>query len=924
MKIKKQLLRTFAALMFCFLWGAMYAHAEKKAWVKYENGTLTFLYGDKENLGEDEYDLNEGDARPAWDESFEIASNVTKAVFDASFKDARPTSCAYWFYWMDELTDIEGIDNLNTSQVTNMRNMFLGCSNLSNIDVSHFETANVTDMSNMFWRCSKLSSIDVSHFETANVTNMEGMFGICRSLQFIFSGDGFTTANVTDSKDMFSKCSILRGAVGYHSDKTTAEYANTANGYFTNVADKGNAKYYWLKYADGTATFYYGKKESIGDGESYMKTGAWDNLYPFEKEVTKVVMDESFRDARPTVCSEWFSRFKNFTTIEGIENLNTSEVTDMSDMFYACVSLTHLDLSHFDTSKVTDMNDMFWGCYELAYLDVSSFNTSNVTNMAHMFCICKNLTSLDVSRFNTSNVTDMSGMFWGCESVAALDVSHFDTSKTTNMQEMFRECSVLRSLDLSNFNTSNVVSFNMMFANCCYLANLDLSNFNTDKLELMDAMFWYCPSLRYIFVGDGFKTGKVTIGQDVFKCCFSLTGAIDFQDDKTDYTYANTENGYFTDVKQKDQAKYIWARHTDDTFTLYFGKKDKLGENEEYMTACYREIEPYTVGITKVVIDDSFKDARPVSYCGYFADFSNLTDIEGIENLNTSKARDLTGMFYGCKKLTSLDLSGIDTRNVTGLSNMFYDCPNLKSVYLSDKFNTSKVEDSEDMFYGSNPTIYCRPDEYAAVKADKCLDGRKFMAYVHANPDAEYGTLCVPQGCDLAADSYTGFDKIYSVDKCETGNDGYVLLKVKSKLEPGVAYIYHRDIYADGNAKAEIAYEPNEAVAAEPQTQGLLRGIFMPTVAPAGSYILEKDAMFHLTPSNGTTSVLPYSAYLLPSAGASLPNTLPLQFATDGIEEITCGDGVSESGAVYDLTGCPVKNPVKGRVYIKNGKKIIL
>ena len=112
--------------------------------------TLTFRYGAKPA---DAYDLNEGNVAPEW--FYQIANNndnpykIRKVVFDASFANARPTSCYMWFNMCSDLTEIEGIENLNTEEVTNMRSMFSACINLSSLDVSHFNTQKVEDMSDM-------------------------------------------------------------------------------------------------------------------------------------------------------------------------------------------------------------------------------------------------------------------------------------------------------------------------------------------------------------------------------------------------------------------------------------------------------------------------------------------------------------------------------------------------------------------------------------------------------------------------------------------------------------------------------------------------------------------------------------------------------------------------------------------------------
>ena len=95
--------------------------------------------------------------------------------------------------------------------------------------------------------------------------------------------------------------------------------------------------------------------------------------------------------------SSWlFGLFMNLTEINNLQNLDTSYVTNMSDMFDNVSSLTALDLSHFDTSNVTDMSYMFAYMDALIKLDLSSFDTSNVTDMSEMFVYMDSLTKLDL------------------------------------------------------------------------------------------------------------------------------------------------------------------------------------------------------------------------------------------------------------------------------------------------------------------------------------------------------------------------------------------------------------------------------------------------------------------------------------------------------------------------------------------------
>lgn len=187
--------------------------------------TLTFRYGPSKPEGA--YDLNEGTNSPAWEKQ---RANIEKVVFDASFANARPTSCYKWFWAFSNLAQIEGIEYLNTEKVTNMDWMFSGYSNLPSLDLSNFDTRNVTSMRGMFNACKGIGSLDLSNFNTQNVEDMSAMFIDCSNLTTIYVGDKFVTTNVSNGANMFAGCKKLKD---YTNSKTNHNYANCTTGYFT-------------------------------------------------------------------------------------------------------------------------------------------------------------------------------------------------------------------------------------------------------------------------------------------------------------------------------------------------------------------------------------------------------------------------------------------------------------------------------------------------------------------------------------------------------------------------------------------------------------------------------------------------------------------------------------------------------------------
>ena len=304
-----------------------------------------------------------------------------------------------------------------------------------------------------------------------------------------------------------------------------------------------------------TLTFKYGIKPtgaySLNKGyhtpDWYKQGGDYDSGYYNTNIITKVVFDVSFAKARPTSCFYWFRGCKYLTTIEGIENLNTTNVTDMGWMFNGCSALKTLDLSYFDTKNVTNMFEMFSYCYDLTTLNLPRFNTQNVESMVDMFKSCVSLTTLDLSSFNTQNVTKMENMFKNCRALTTLDLSSFNTQNVTSMGDMFEDCSALTTLDVSNFDTQNVRSMDYMFENCSALTTLDLSSFNTQNVMYMDRMFKNCSALTTIYASEKYVTTACEFGRYMFAGCTNLVGAVPYDENKVGKEMANYFTGYFTD-----------------------------------------------------------------------------------------------------------------------------------------------------------------------------------------------------------------------------------------------------------------------------------------------------------------------------------------------------------------------------------------
>ena len=412
--MSKKLLFRLAVLVTAMMCALGASAQEGYAVYTSENTTLTFYYDtQRSSRPGTTYDLNTGHNDTGW-ETDGTNYNVTKVVFDPSFADARPTSTFCWFYNMESLETIEGIEYLNTSEVTIMGYMFHGCIALTYLDLSTFNTSKVTEMNDMFYDCIRLNSVYV--------------------------GEGWTTEAVENSMTMLHYVLSLVGGQG-----TTYNESNPKDKTYARI-DGGPSKpgyfceakaYACYTPENNTLTFYYDRQLEIRQGTTYnLNTGdanpEW-YVNGISRNVKKVVFDHSFADARPTSTNGWFYGMYNLESIEGMEYLNTSEVTDMAWMFGLCNKLTSIDLSHSNTAKVANMYAMFVDCWELTSLDLSSFNTANVTDMAKMFYGRNKLQTIFVGEgWSTDAVTSSEEMFNRCISLVGGQGTAWDASNPTD------------------------------------------------------------------------------------------------------------------------------------------------------------------------------------------------------------------------------------------------------------------------------------------------------------------------------------------------------------------------------------------------------------------------------------------------------------------------------------------------------------
>ena len=354
----------------------------------------------------------------------------------------------------------------------------------------------------------------------------------------------------------------------------------------------------------------------------------------------------SWNTSKINNTSNMFDGDKNLVTVK-LDNWDLHNAITMGCMFQGCSELSNVDVSKWDISNATDIGFMFNGCNKLTNLDVSNWNTAKVTKTSAMFSNCNSLNNLDVSKWNTSNVTDMSWMFNGCNELDTIDVSKWDTAKVTNMTYMFNQCHLLDKLNVSNWKTGNVIDMQCMFQGCEKLDNLDTSNWNTGNVTDMSFMFNGCNTLSKIDVAN-WKTDKVTNMSTMFQNCHQLA--------KLDVSEWDT--GKVTDIS--------WM-----------------------FNQCH---------ILETVDVSNWNTSNITNMTTTFQGCEKIDNIN-VSNWDTGEVTDISNMFNSCQSLRNLDISNWNTSNVTNMKTMFQNCYQLTKLDVS-KWNTTKVTDMRWLFYG--------------------------------------------------------------------------------------------------------------------------------------------------------------------------------------------------------------------------------
>ncbi|WP_334352255.1 BspA family leucine-rich repeat surface protein [Companilactobacillus sp. HBUAS56257] len=538
-----------------------------------------------------------------------------------------------------------------------------------------------------------------------NKKRIKPLFRIFFGVQFfglLLGGRGVVKADSTTSLDAFVQSNIV--------ENNSLSTLSIASGTF-GTCD-------WDIDSNGQLTIYAGE---LGVG-----IGNWKD---FSKSITSVVVEPGVKanqnsnnlfydltqattiDVTNLDTSEVtdFSNMFAFSTINtsklqeiiGIENLDTSAATNLSNMFFKATNLAgNLDVSNFKTENVTNMSGMFYNV-PANIVGLKNFNTSQVNDLDSMFSYSSLVTTADIADWDVSKVTDFSNLFYSSKTLSDVDLSKWNPENATDISYLFRYCTKISSLkglenwdisnvknmsftfgnmnlsefpEIVNWDTSNVTDMSGTFSGLSNVTSLDLSKWNTSNVTTMSNMFQNDGNLNEVVGLSDFNTEKVQITEQMFLGCAF---------DNLDLSNWNTSS-----LKR--------------TAGMFSGctKLETLLENFDTSKVNNMDRMFYNTKLLDFKITNlSNWDTSSVTSMSQMFFQNTFTDIDFVKNWNVSAVENFSSMFASCSKLVSCDLSGWKTSSAKNLSKMFLGNSNLVDADIWD-FDTSNVTNVSEMLKG--------------------------------------------------------------------------------------------------------------------------------------------------------------------------------------------------------------------------------
>ena len=641
---------------------------------------------------------------------FKNLNQVTTINGLTNLDTSQSTSFSDMFFEMTSLTSLD-LSSFKTSNVTNLGNMFLGDSSLTSLNVSGWDTSKVTNMSRTFNTCQKLTNLDLSSWDTSAVTNMDSMFfadsGLTSlnlknwdvsqvtSLTNIFVGDtALATLNVsgwqlnskiTSLNNLFAG---LKSLTELNADNFSAGAATTVNNLFNGdvALTTVNANNWNLNSVTSLASLWQALPALTTVKAANWQVGqvatAFQILYN-DPKLTTVDLSNWQTDSL-TMIRGAFNQDTSLTSVN-LANWGTSKVTDMGYLFHDDSALTDLTLTNWKTDSLSQADDMFNKTSSLTAVDVASWDTSHLQNAENMFGNMTNLTDLDTSKWKLDQLTDASDMFNEDTNLATLDTGSWGLSNLQNAYGMFRHMTNLTDLDTSKWKLDQLTDASDMFLGDTKLTTLDTSDWILSNLQKAGNMFGNVTNLTDLDTSK-WNLNQLTDASDMFYGDTKLTTL-----DTSGWGLSNLQNAYAMfngdqalvtldtshwNLSNVTQSNFMFAN--DVSLTNLDTSQWGLGKDTNTNEMFAGDVALTTLGQTNW-------------------DLSQVTDASNMFNndpllasLNTEDWAingpiNVTKMFTGDTSLKTLDLSNWDLSSATAITDMLLGTPTLQVLKLGSK-----------------------------------------------------------------------------------------------------------------------------------------------------------------------------------------------------------------------------------------------
>ena len=336
-------------------------------------------------------------------------------VFPEQWGRYRPASNLFAGTQVEEV-DLTGAD---TSRVTSMKEAFSGCKSLKKVNFGNIDTSNVKDFSDVFVECNSLQALDLSPLDTSGAATAAYMIRYCNRLMDVdlssFTGSLLKEGKWYlryESQNVIRRITIGSGLDGiimpgerYRNVETGIEY--TAPQFLEGTVPAGtyeDVSIVGIVYESGevvinkrdfdeypediyrynTANYVaVGTGFEFGDPE-YVWGGYWsEKASRIHAKATSIRLETDLVVPGGVHCN-WFQLFYMVTTFEGMERIDFSQATDISEFFQACHYIKYFKLKG-PAKHLTNLNNMFESCYDVKTIDLSEFWADNITDMTGMF-----------------------------------------------------------------------------------------------------------------------------------------------------------------------------------------------------------------------------------------------------------------------------------------------------------------------------------------------------------------------------------------------------------------------------------------------------------------------------------------------------------------------------------------------------------